>query len=433
MKTGSVLFRVIGAIAAAALFSPAGAEETPAPANKGPTMLSSSFTPESLAQARLDKFSAILDEASRTDDFVGLAVAVVRHGEIAMLKTYGVREAGSAAPVTPDTVFRVGSLSKGFASTLAGLAVVDGKFNLQTRVLSFAPRFALKNGAERRVTVEDILSHRVGLPPNAFDNLLEEGVPLAKILPRFRTVEPICAVGACYAYQNIAYNLISKVLSAVYHEPYENLVRERIFDPLGMHDASIGLAGLRSGADWARPHVRESAEDGDDQSANGPWRPVSVKEAYYRTPAAGGVNASIADMALWLEAQMGAAPRVIPVTVLDRIHAPEVETPAELRRWPGLAGRLNDAKYGLGWRIYDYAGHTLINHSGAVEGYGAQIAWLPQQDVGIVILSNTRGERLWRILPAFLDIELGLGERDWFALKEDAKPLSPSLSGNGDR
>lgn len=433
MRDGSV-FRM-SFVLAAALCSVAGAalaEETQsAPVNSGPTMLSSAFSPESLEKARLKEFEALLDQASLTEDFVGLAVAVVRRGELAMLKTYGVTEAGGASPVTPNTVFRVGSLSKGFASTLAGLAIAEGKVSLATPVAPYARRFALKGGAERKLTVENVLSHRVGLPPNAYDNLLEEGGEVADILPRFRNVAPICAVGTCYAYQNIAYDLIGGVLSAVYGEPYPDLVRERIFAPLGMRTASIGAAGLKASGDWARPSVREKADNGAGGESFGPWRAADVKDAYYRTPAAGGVNASIIDMARWLAAQMGAAPNVLPEDVLATIHAPHVETPTELRRWQALSSRLNDAQYALGWRVYDYAGYTLINHSGTVEGYGAQIAWVPESDVGIVILSNTRAERVWRILPTFLDVELGLEARDWLALKEAPKSFSDSYGDGG--
>lgn len=431
MTFGSVI-RVSSILAAvAACITGARAGEEPPQAGGGPTMLSSAFSPESLESARLQDFEAVLDQASRTDDFVGLAVAVVRRGEIAMLKTYGVAEAGGDQPVTPNTVFRIGSLSKGFASTLAGLAINEGAISLSTPVLPYARRFALKAGAEQKVTVEDILTHRVGLPPNAYDNLLEEGVKVRDILPRFRSVAPICAVGSCYAYQNIAYDLIGGMISSIYGEPYPALVRERIFSPLGMRSASLGAEGLKASGDWARPHVRDKIGAETEFETFGPWRSVEVKDAYYRTPAAGGVNASIVDMARWLAAQMGAAPEILPPEVLDTIHTPHVETPAELRRWPALSTRLNAAQYALGWRVYDYAGSTLINHSGTVEGYGALIAWLPQNEVGIVILSNTRAERVWRILPAFLDIELNLGERDWLALKEPDKPFS-EYHGDGD-
>ncbi len=392
----------------------------------GPTMLSTAFAPAGLQQQKLDAFAALLDRASAKDDFVGFAVAVVADSEVKLLRTYGAREAGAAAPVTADTVFRIASLSKGFAASLAGLAIAEGKIERTTPVAPFEPRFALAGGAQAAVTVEHILSHRVGLPPNAYDNLLEAGVPVDEILPKFRAVKPICKVGQCYAYQNIAFSMIGDILAAEYDEPYADLVRSRLFEPLGMTTASVGLDGLAASADWARPNTRKRLPG--VEGAYTPWRVVEADGAYYRTAAAGGVNASITDMARWLIAQMGGAPEVLPQAVLDDIHAPVIRTPSETRRWANLGERITDTKYGLGWRIYEYAGNTVINHSGGVEGYGAQIAWLPKRNVGIVILSNTRAKRVYRILPAFLDLELGLDERDWLEL-DDPMFASP---GKGD-
>ncbi|GAB4525010.1 MAG: serine hydrolase domain-containing protein [Amphiplicatus sp.] len=430
-----------GAFAAVLAFSAAAGEpqpeaggRTPAPAEGGPTMLSESFSPRGLARARMAAFQALLDEAAAKDDFVGLAVAVVRGGEVDFIRTWGVREAGGAAPVTPDTVFRVGSLSKGFAAALAAQAMTEGRLAPDAALADYAPAFRLKGGAERAVSVAHVLSHRVGLPPNAYDNLLEAGLAPQDILPRFRRVDPVCGVGTCYAYQNIAFNLIADVLSTVYGAPYETLARERLFAPLGMTRASLGRAALEAAGDWARPHVREPIEEdiqgegraGEAARAFGPWRAVDVSDAYYRTPAAGGVNASVEDMARWLIAQMGGAPHVLPAEALALMQTPRVETKAELRRWSFLADRLEAAHYGFGWRIYQYAGETVIAHSGSVEGYGAQIAFLPDRDVGIVVLANTRARRVWRILPAFLDIELGLDGRDWLLLEEEDALIPPA-------
>ncbi|MBB5519178.1 serine hydrolase domain-containing protein [Amphiplicatus metriothermophilus] len=425
---------LFGVFAAAFAFSaaaagepqPEGGAQTP-PDGAGPTMLSEAFSPRGLARARMAAFQDLLDEAAATDDFVGLAVAVVRGGEVDFIRTWGAREAGGAAPVTPDTVFRVGSLSKGFAAALAAQAMAEGRLAPDAALADYAPAFRLKGGAERAVNVAHVLSHRVGLPPNAYDNLLEAGLAPQDILPRFRRVDPVCGVGTCYAYQNIAFNLIADVLSAVYGAPYEALARERLFAPLGMTRASLGRAALEAAGDWARPHVRDPIEDdmqgegrgGAAARAFGPWRTVEISDAYYRTPAAGGVNASITDMARWLIAQMGGAPHVLPAEALAIMQAPRVETKAELRRWGFLADRLEAAHYGFGWRIYQYAGETVVAHSGSVEGYGAQIAFLPDRDVGLVVLANTRARRVWRILPAFLDIEFGLDERDWLLLEEE--------------
>jgi beta-lactamase class C len=94
--------------------------------------------------------------------------------------------------------------------------------------------------------------------------------------------------------------------------------------------------------------------------------------------------------------------------------------------------RITSTKYGRGWRIYTYAGHPVINHSGGVEGYGAQIAWLPERDVGIVVLSNARAKRVFRIVPSFLDIELGLDHQDWLELEEALPGEAPeAIAGGG--
>jgi len=424
--------RLLFALSAALSANAAFAQDAPPPSG-GPTMLSSAFSPESLADARLEEFEALLDRAAQKDDFVGLAVAVVRGGEVKMLRTYGVQETGGSAPITPHTVFRIASLSKGFAASLAAVAMDEGLIAPDTSVSPYAPRYTLKGGAQNLVTIEELLSHRVGLPPNAYDNLLEAGMPVDDILYRYRSVAPICKVGTCYAYQNVSYNLIGDVLASLYDTPYEQLVRERLFQPLGMTDASLGRTGLSATGDWARPHSRDRLPG--EANLFTPWRVAELADSYYRVPAAGGVNASVTDMARWLAAQMGDAPDVLPNSALERIHTPLVETRAETRRWRSLASRLTGTQYGMGWRIYQYAGENVVNHSGGVEGYGAQIAFLPDRNIGIVILANTRAKRVWRILPAFLDIELGLEGEDWLELDseitDDAGELE-ELSGGGE-
>lgn len=398
-----------------------------AQASGGPAILSPELTPESLEEQRLAEFISLVDEAATKDDFVGLAIAVVSGGEIRLIRTYGVQAVGMPQPITPDTAFRIASLSKGFAASLAGLAISEGKISLTTPVAPYAPKLALSGATQGLLTIDHILSHRVGLPPNAYDNLLEDGVAVSEILPRYKSVKPICKVGECYAYQNIAFSLIGDVLAAVYGEPYESLVEERLFEPLGMRTASVGAHNLSASGDWARPHSRKRIKGAPGEFT--PWSVGKVDDAYYRTPAAGGVNASITDMALWLAAQMGGAPDVLPQAVLDEIHAKVVASPAETRRQGPLRARIARTHYARGWRIYDYAGHMVINHSGGVEGYGAQIAWLPETSTGIVVLANSRAKRVFRIVPTFLDIELGLAPVDWLELEapldgEGAEPVA---------
>lgn len=353
------------------------------------------------------RFGRELDDAARAPDFVGLAVAVVEDGKVVLMKTYGVCEAGQADPVTPDTVFRLASLSKGFAGTLAVLEHADGRLDLRQRVTSLVPEFMLKRQRDaQRVTFEDVLAHRTGLPPYAYDNLLEAGRSPAEILSRYANVSPVCAPGACFTYQNTAFNMITAAIEKASGKPYEAELHARIFRPLGMRTASLGSTGLRASGNWARPH----------RLINNVWSPTPVTEAYYKLPAAGGVNASIRDMSSWLIAQMGYRPDVLPQEVLQEAHRTRIRTPAETARQRTLKTHVRDTAYALGWRIFDYAGHTLITHSGSLEGYAAEIAWLPDARAGIVVLANTRGARASKIVPAWLDHQLGLTRTDWFRM-----------------
>ena len=378
--------------------------------------------PQVVADAQLLRLEANLQQAMETGDFVGLAVAVVRGGEVTFMRTYGETEVGGGEAVTGDTVFRIASLSKGFASSLVGLAAAEGKLSLDAPVTGFAPDLALPRGAETSLTLAHLLSHRTGLPPNAYDNLLEAGKLPDVILPEFRKVKLICPAADCYAYQNITYDLAGRALSKAYGEPFAELVEARLFKPLDMKTASYGLEGLTLSASWARPHSRKSQKDPTQPAF--PWTKMEVKAPYYATPAAGGVNASIRDMAQWLKAQLGNAPDVLPRGVLGRIHAPQVSTPSETRRMRGALPGLTSSHYAYGWRVYEYAGHTVVAHGGTVDGYGAQIMFLPDQDTGIVVLSNTRSKRLWRIAPMFLDLTLGLPPSDWMDLVPDGRQPS---------
>ena len=123
-------------------------------------------------------------------------------------------------------------------------------------------------------------------------------------------------------------------------------------------------------------------------------------------------------MSIWLNAQLGNVPDVLPREVLELIHAPQVSTPAETQRMRSALPELRASQYAYGWRVYDYGGHTVVAHSGSVDGYGAQIMLVPERNAGIVVLANARSRRLWAIGSMYLDLTLGLPQRDWLAPEE---------------
>jgi beta-lactamase class C len=347
----------------------------------------------------------------------GLAMAIVQDGQVVSAKGYGLTDSQNGTPIMPYTVFRLASLSKGFASTLSGQLVEEGAMSWDSPIINQLPAFKLNDFASgSTVTVRDVLSHRVGLKDHTFDSALAGDQPYALIAERLSDAPMTCSPGDCYGYQNIAYSLIGDLTFAATGDFYSHQVEKRIFNPLGMTNASYGLDGLMASASWAKPHIRSKSG----------WQSIAPNENFYRVAPAAGVNASIQDMAQWLRAQMGHRPDVLSKEVLNQIHTPQVATPGEIRSSGWRSERLNNAYYGLGWRVMNYSGHTMIFHGGAVRGFRGLIAFLPDQDIGIVVLWNSESAIPSGLMPTFLDTALGLPPRNWLGL-EDLGPVSDEI------
>jgi beta-lactamase class C len=356
------------------------------------------------ARAEVERRS---DELMATGQIVGLATVVVGGGEVASARGLGRTEAGIGTAVGPDTVFRFASLSKSFASTLVTMLADEGYLSLDARVQDLVPVFELADSRQARaVTVRDLLSHRVGLPYNALDRQLESDEPYPLLVYRLRELPMLCRAGDCYAYQNVAFSLVGDVAFATSGDFYSYQVERRLFHPLGMASATFGREALEANPDHARPHVRKGTG----------WQTVRAKETYYRVMPAAGVNASVRDLGAWLNAQLGHRPDVIAPQVLATIHSNVVHTPSEARSSQWRRDRLVDAHYALGWRVFDYGGHKVLFHGGAVQGYRAMMAIVPESDAGIGILWNSESALPSGLLPTFLDALLAMPARDWLEL-----------------
>ncbi|MDQ3246150.1 MAG: beta-lactamase family protein [Pseudomonadota bacterium] len=342
---------------------------------------------------------------------VGLAVGVVENGRITFLNGYGETLAGTGEKVTSETVFRWASVSKGVAATMVATLAEDGKVDLGAPIVNYASSLKLPAGAEYRATVGDMLSHRLGLYRNAYDNKLEEGQNSRFLRQTLAQLNLICPPGTCWSYQNIAYDGASELVEGVAGASYENALRQRLFNPIGMTSASVSMAGLLNAKSWARPH--DAAR-----------RPVALNDNYYRVPAAGGVNSNIKDLALWMVAQMGQMPDVLSPKLLRTIHAPIVKTPGENRRMRKFLERIQNPHYGYGWRSYDFAGHRIVGHHGGVSGYRALIMFDPAKKSGVVALWNSNTSQPTALEIEVMDMVFGLPFRDWLQL--DTAPAAPA-------
>lgn len=321
----------------------------------------------------------------------GAAYAIVKDGKVITAKGYGTRALGADLPVTGDTVFRLASVSKTFSAELAAMMVAEGKFSFEDKLTKYVPNFRLKTpGHAKQLKLDHILSHTTGLMPNAYDNMLEDGWALTKIMPRFKRLKPMCKPGNCYGYQNIAYSFIGPVIEKTTGDSFEHLMQKRIFAPLGMKDSSVGLEAYLSSANRAAPHVLTRSG----------WHRTSVKPNYYTVAPAAGINASIMDLAKWVRAQLGYNSDTVSEAVLNLVTKKRVHTRREMRKrmW---RPHLKNAHYGYGWRIYEIGGEDIIMHGGGVSGFRSLIAYSKERDIGVVMLMNAETRAIDRLGAEF--------------------------------
>lgn len=343
-----------------------------------------------------------LADLAQRPEMAGLAVAVVEDGKLSFVRTYGVADAATGAPVTPHTLFRWASVSKTAAGALAGALAADGTVDLDRPIAAWRTSLRLPGGAEARLTLDDLLAQRTGLTRHAYDEKLEEGRDPALLRASLGTAPLQCDPGTCYTYQNVAFDAASEILGAAANEPFADVVEARFFRPLGMVSAGYGMARLTDAKDWAKPHRGAHIHP--------------IKEAYWRVPAAAGVESDIVDFATWMQAMMGNRPDVLPAPALQLAHRPRVGT-GRLYGGP-LRQATSDASYGLGWRSFTYGGRRLEGHSGAVEGYRATMIFEPATRTGVVALWNSDWGFPFRIPFAAIDSYHQREDAGWLDLGE---------------
>jgi beta-lactamase class C len=339
---------------------------------------------------QISEFERLFQDALGEERIPGAAYAVVANGRILTVGHFGRTDTNSGRHVDAETVFRLASVSKGFAGTLAALLAREGAFAFEEPVTRYRPDFRFQ-GPHQIITVRDLLSQTTGFIPNAYDNLIEAGKTLDEIIPHFEAIAPICTPGSCYTYQNGTFSLIEPVLETAAKQPYAQLLSSRFFEPLNMRNASVGYEPFIASSNRAEPHVRTQLRQ---------WRTTKVSPNYYHVAPAAGVNASALDMAEWLIALLGHRPDVLPDDVIEQATTPAVRTRSALN---GSYWRehLTDAHYGLGWRVYRFGDEPLIYHGGWVSGYRSDISLSRARDIGLIILANAESNIVSQLTVAF--------------------------------
>jgi len=370
------------------LWSGAGeARIEPSPAEPTPAVMSHT---DSLIRHFDDLLQARVDSAG----LVGGAVVITIGDSVVYRRCFGVKEAGGRDSIDSHTIFRLASVSKTMTGTLAGILASQGLVGLDERVINCLPGFRLKDPVNtNELAVWHLLSHTSGLVPHAYDNLVEAHLPMKTIIDSLKLVNIAGLPGQYYGYQNVVFSLYDTIAYKKTGEPFDQLLKEKLFVPFGMHDASAGFESFMANPDRAMPHRKRGSQ----------YAELKVNDRYYNTLPAAGVNASISDMGQFLLALNGSRPEVFSAAIADSIFTPRIKTALKwsyLRKWD----KVDSKAYGLGWRIIGYHGHSIAYHGGYVEGYRAEVAVCRDERIGIAWLSNSPGPVGSETVPLFLDL-----------------------------
>jgi CubicO group peptidase (beta-lactamase class C family) len=331
----------------------------------------------------------------------GMAVGVVKDGEVIYMKGFGYRDVEKKLPVTSKTVFAIGSSTKAFTATAVGMLVDDGKLDLDTPVIEYLPDFRLYDDyATLHTTPRDLLCHRTGMPGYDPVWMLSIG-SRDEYFHRLRYLKPNSAFRDIFQYNNLMYMVAGILVGRLSGGSWEEFVAERIFEPLGMEHSNFSVTESLKAADFAQPYITFTGK-----AEKVPFRNLDT------TGPAGSVNSCIEDLMEWVmlhinNGKVGDS-QLISETSLAQMYLPHMAI-----RNPGCAKMAQSSMYGQGWYISDYRGYRLVEHGGNIDGFSAAVSFLPEEKVGVVVLSNSLNIMFYVIVRDIYDRLLGLEERDW--------------------
>ena len=337
----------------------------------------------------------------------GAALAIVQDDRVIYVKGYGTKD--GTQPVTPDTLFQIASTSKAFTSTALAMLASDGKLSFDDPVRKHVPYFRLADTcADSQVTLRDIVSHRTGL---ARRDELWDDTPLTReeVVRKMATVSLARPFRTGYGYHNIMFIAAGEAVSHASGLTWDDFVRSRIFQPLGMKNTVI------SDAEWNASRDRATGYSWDAKESR-----MEVQKPIDTTTigAGGAIKSSARDMAQWVRFQLGNGTFDGRPLIKPELLA-ETKMPHTIIRLEGTVRETNPEThvmtYAMGWNVQDYRGQQLVAHAGALNGFRTQVALLPKRNIGLVLMINAgRGWSLFGLRNAIFDMLLeGHTSRDW--------------------
>ncbi len=333
----------------------------------------------------------------------GLAAAVIHDGEIIHQAGYGTRDLDHNQPVTPETLFAIGSCTKAFTAMGLALLVEDGLLDWDKPVRHYMPQFRLYDAfATEQMTARDLVCHRSGLPRH---DAMWYGSTRSRweLFAGLQYLQPSAAFRYVYQYQNLMYMAAGCLIEAISGQTWEAFTQERIFDVLGMKNSLFSVNDADKAANAAKPH-----EIKDGAAKRVPFRNIDA------IGPAGSIHSNLPETATWLRMHMQggqyAGRAFVAEDQLRQMHQPHVGMPPQ----PNTSFvEIQHNTYGLGWAQQLYRGRVRVRHTGGIDGFITDVSFMPQENLGVIVFNNG-GDALSHSVAMYIyDCLLGLEPIDW--------------------
>lgn len=333
-------------------------------------------TPAPSLAAPLAEIEKTIDQKRQELGIPGASLVIVKNDKVIYMKGLGVKDFERKIPVTPDTLFAIGSATKAFTAMLAVMATDERRLSLDDSPKKFLPYFKLRDpDADAKITLRDLLSHRSGL--NRTDLAMVTGVLNREELIQVAAMaKPTAKLGQKFQYQNVMYTAAGEAVARAEHSTWDRLIATRIFRPLGMNESDTTVLAMQKSRDFSL---------GYDFNATTKVTRRLPQRAIPAAAPAGAINSSARDMAQWLRFMLAGGAlngrRLVSKKSFNELVTKQIN----------VAGSVD---YGLGWFLRQWNGHKVIEHGGNIDGFNAQVAMMPDQQLGFVLLTNVTASSL---------------------------------------
>ncbi|MBX2966012.1 MAG: serine hydrolase [Cyclobacteriaceae bacterium] len=369
-----------------------------------PALVLPAFSQTKELDKKLKGLDAYIEQVRKDWKVQGVAVAIIQKDKVVFAKGYGYRDADKKLPVTPETLFAIGSSSKAFTAAGVCLLQEDNKLELDKPVINYLPTFKLYDAyATEKMTPRDLLSHRSGLPRHDF---VWYGSTLSRkeLFNTFRHLEPNKSFRERWEYQNLMYLAAGVLIEELSGKSWEDFTKEKILDPLGMNTTNFSVEQMAKGGNSSLGYIELN-----NNVQIAPYRNIDA------VGPAGSMNSNVLDMSNWVAMLIKGGKykgkQVLNESTVRAVQTPVISLPASV---PLQYDEVGYGTYGLGWFIQPYRGKTLVQHGGNIDGFSANVAFMPKDSVGIVVLTNMNGTASTSIIRNhIIDRMLGLTPVDW--------------------